>query len=64
MCHRHKDDIVNCFPVLQKRGLIGKGHVFKKYGYGYGMNSGIILYSKANYVFFSLTCFKPILFSI
>jgi hypothetical protein len=22
MCHRHKDDIVNCFPVLQKRGLI------------------------------------------
>jgi hypothetical protein len=25
------------FPVLQKRGLIGKGHVFKKYGYGYGL---------------------------
>jgi hypothetical protein len=37
-CHRHNRNIGNCLPVLQKRGMIGKGHVFKKYGYGYGLD--------------------------
>jgi hypothetical protein len=37
LCHRHNDEIVNCFPVFQKSGMMGKGHVFKKYGYGYGL---------------------------
>lgn len=37
LCHRHNHDVVNCLPVLQENGLLGKGHVFKKYGYGYGL---------------------------
>ena len=36
-CHRNHGEIVNCLPVLQERGMIGKGHVFKKYGCGYGL---------------------------
>ena len=47
-CHRHDGDIGNCLPVLQKRGMLGKGHVFKKYGCGYGLGvtfvkKGIVL---------------------
>ena len=37
LCHRHHDEIVNCLSILQKMGLLGKGHIFKKYGYGYGL---------------------------
>jgi hypothetical protein len=42
-CHRHNRNIGNCLPVLQKRGMIGKGHVFKKYGYGYGLGVTFVL---------------------
>jgi len=37
LCHRNHDEIVNCLPVLQEKDLLGEGHVFKKYGYGYGL---------------------------
>ena len=36
-CHRHNRDIGNCLPVLQRGGMIGKRHIFKKYGCGYGL---------------------------
>ena len=36
-CYEDYGDIGDCFPGLIKQGLIGRRHVYHKYGHGFGL---------------------------
>ncbi|XP_052105690.1 uncharacterized protein LOC127738467 isoform X2 [Mytilus californianus] len=36
-CYEDYGDISNCFPGLIKQGLIGRRHIYHKYGHGFGL---------------------------
>ncbi|CAC5364825.1 HNRNPABD [Mytilus coruscus] len=36
-CYKDYGDISNCFPGLIKQGLIGRRHIYHKYGHGFGL---------------------------